>query len=74
MNAVAAYVSLIPGRRALSSFMPQFRNRADQDFFQIWDGRGHPLARSDSSVGRDLRQLCPWSGVARSRSGGPGRP
>jgi two-component system sensor histidine kinase QseC len=37
--------------------MPQFRTRAHQDFFQIWDGRGRTLARSDSSAGRDLPHL-----------------
>jgi signal transduction histidine kinase len=65
MNAVAAYAIAHPGSESITEFMPQFRTRAHQDFFQIWDGRGHPLARSDSSAGRDLPQLASVVGTAR---------
>ncbi len=65
MNAVAAYAVAHPGSESVTEFMPQFRTRAHQDFFQIWDGRGHPLARSDSSAGRDLPQLASAVGAAR---------
>ena len=57
LRAVAAYAAAHPGSESITEFMPQFRTRAHQDFFQIWDGRGRTLARSDSSAGRDLPQL-----------------
>ena len=57
MRAVADYAIAHPGSESVTEFMPQFRTRAHQDFFQIWDGRGRTLARSDSSAGRDLPQL-----------------
>jgi two-component system sensor histidine kinase QseC len=57
MRAVAEYAATNPGRERVSEFMPQFRTRAHQDFFQIWDGAGRTLARSDSSAGRDLPLL-----------------
>ena len=57
MRAVAEYAAAHPGSERITEFMPQFRTRAHQDFFQIWDGRGRTLARSDSSAGRDLPQL-----------------
>jgi two-component system sensor histidine kinase QseC len=43
--------------------MPQFRTRAHQDFFQVWDGNGRTLARSDSSAGRDLPRLAATVGL-----------
>mgnify|MGYP003449190742 FL=1 len=57
MRAVADYATAHPGSESITEFMPQFRTRAHQDFFQIWDGRGRTLARSDSSAGRDLPHL-----------------
>ena len=57
MRAVADYATAHPGSESIAEFMPQFRTRAHQDFFQIWDGRGRTLARSDSSAGRDLPHL-----------------
>jgi two-component system sensor histidine kinase QseC len=57
MWAVAAYAAEHPGREGVTEYMPQFRTRAHQDFFQIWDADGNILARSDSSAGRDLRRL-----------------
>jgi two-component system sensor histidine kinase QseC len=57
MRAVADYAIAHPGSESITEFMPQFRTRAHQDFFQIWDGRGRTLARSDSSAGRDLPHL-----------------
>ena len=54
MTAIAEYAAANPGRERVSEFMPQFRTRAHQDFFQVWDGAGRTLARSDSSAGRDL--------------------
>ena len=57
MRAVAAYAIAHPGSESIAEFMPRFRTRAHQDFFQIWDGRGRTLARSDSSAGRDLPHL-----------------
>lgn len=56
MWAVAAYAAKHPGREEVTEYMPQFRTRAHQDFFQIWDADGRTLARSDSSVGRDLQR------------------
>jgi len=57
MTAIAEYAAANPGRERVSEFMPQFRTRAHQDFFQVWDGAGRTLARSDSSAGRDLRPI-----------------
>jgi two-component system sensor histidine kinase QseC len=56
-RAVAGYAAAHPGSESITEFMPQFRTRAHEDFFQIWDGRGGTLARSDSSAGRDLPRL-----------------
>jgi two-component system sensor histidine kinase QseC len=57
MRAVAEYAAANPGREGVTEYMPQFRTRAHQDFFQVWDGNGRTLARSDSSAGRDLPRL-----------------
>jgi len=64
MTAIAEYAAANPGRERVSEFMPQFRTRAHQDFFQVWDGAGLTLARSDSSAGRDLPHLAAPVGVA----------
>lgn len=64
MTAIAEYAAANPGRERVSEFMPQFRTRAHQDFFQVWDGSGRTLARSDSSAGRDLPLLEAAVGVA----------
>jgi two-component system sensor histidine kinase QseC len=64
MTAIAEYVAANPGRERVSEFLPQFRTRAHQDFFQVWDGAGRTLARSDSSAGRDLPLLRAVVGVA----------
>ena len=57
MRSVAEYAATNPGRESVTEYMPQFRTRAHQDFFQIWDAAGRTLARSDSSAGRDLPRL-----------------
>ena len=57
MSAVAAYAVQHPGGENVAEYMPQFRTRAHEDFFQVWDGRGTTLVRSDSSAGRDLPKL-----------------
>ena len=57
MHAVAEYAVRHAGGENLAEFMPQFRTRAHQDFFQVWDAGGATLARSDSSAGRDLPRL-----------------
>jgi two-component system sensor histidine kinase QseC len=62
--AIAEYAAANPGRERVSEFMPQFRTRAHQDFFQVWDSAGLTLARSDSSAGRDLPLLAASVGVA----------
>lgn len=64
MRAVAEYAAANPGRESVSEYMPQFRTRAHQDFFQVWDGAGRTLARSDSSAGRNLPLLEAAVGVA----------
>src|SRR5512139_3515458 len=63
MTAIAEYAAANPGRERVSEFMPQFRTRAHQDFFQVWDGNGRTLARSDSSAGRDLPKLAATIGL-----------
>lgn len=57
MRAVAEYAAKHPGREGATEYMPQYRTRAHQDFFQIWDAEGRTLARSDSSAGSDLPKL-----------------
>ena len=57
MRAVAEYAAEHPGRENVAEFMPAFRTRSHQDFFQIWDAGGETLVRSDSSAGRDLPRL-----------------
>jgi signal transduction histidine kinase len=57
MSAVAAYAAAHPGSESIAEFMPQYRTRAHQEFFQVWDSRGRTLARADSSAGRDLPRL-----------------
>ena len=57
MRAVASYAVAHPGKESIAEFMPRFRTRAHQDFFQVWDSSGRTLARSDSSSGRDLPRL-----------------
>ena len=57
LRAVAVYVADHPGRESVAEFMPQFRTREHEDFFQVWDGKGESLARSDSSAGKDLPRL-----------------
>jgi signal transduction histidine kinase len=64
MRAIAEYAAANPGRERVSEFMPQFRTRAHEDFFQVWDGAGRTLARSDSSAGRDLHLLTAAVGAA----------
>ena len=63
LNAVTVYVADHPGREGVAEFMPQFRTREHQDFFQVWDGDGKTLARSDSSAGKDLPRLQSAVGV-----------
>jgi signal transduction histidine kinase len=57
MDAIAAYAAAHPGRESIAVYMPQFRTRAHEDFFQVWDSQGRTLARSESSLGRDLPRL-----------------
>ena len=57
MGAVAAYAAAHPGEESVAEFMPRFRTRTHQDFFQVWDARSRTLARSDSSAGHDLPRL-----------------
>ena len=57
LRAVATYVADHPGRESVAEFMPQYRTREHEDFFQVWDDEGESLARSDSSAGKDLPRL-----------------
>jgi two-component system sensor histidine kinase QseC len=63
LNAVSVYVADHPGRESVAEFMPQFRTREHEDFFQVWDDEGDTLARSDSSAGKDLPRLRSAVGV-----------
>ena len=54
LDGIAEFAVANPGREDTAEFDPEFRARAHQDFFQVWDGEGRVLARSDSSAGRDL--------------------
>jgi two-component system sensor histidine kinase QseC len=57
MAAVSAYVIEHPGRESVAEFMPQFRTRQHEAYFQVWDDAGRTLAKSDSSGGKDLPRL-----------------
>jgi len=67
MWEVADYAAKHPGQEGATEYMPQFRTRAHQDFFQIWDANGRTLARSDSSAGRDLQRLPSTAAAATYR-------
>jgi two-component system sensor histidine kinase QseC len=54
MEAVSAYVIEHPGKERVAEFMPQFRTREHEAYFQVWDDAGTTLAKSDSSGGKDL--------------------
>jgi two-component system sensor histidine kinase QseC len=64
MQGIAEYAAANPGTEKVTEFMPQFRTRTHEDFFQIWDAAGRTLARSDSSAGRDLQRLPSVVGTA----------
>lgn len=64
-RAIAEYAAAHAGRESVAELMPQFRTRAHEDFFQVWDAAGHTLARSDSSIGKDLPRLEGANGVPR---------
>jgi two-component system sensor histidine kinase QseC len=57
MQAVSAYVIEHPGKESVAEFMPQFRTREHEAYFQVWDAAGRTLAKSDSSGGKDLPRL-----------------
>ena len=62
MQAVSAYVIEHPGKESVAEFMPQFRTREHEAYFQVWDAAGRTLAKSDSSGGKDLPRLDGASG------------
>lgn len=62
LHGVAHYAAAHPGEESVAEFMPEFRTRAHEDFFQVWDHAGRTLARSDSSSGRDLPMLAAAAG------------
>jgi len=63
LHGVAHYAAAHPGEESVVEFMPEFRTRAHEDFFQVWDRSGRTLARSDSSSGRDLPPLAAVAGA-----------
>jgi signal transduction histidine kinase len=62
LDGIAEFARENPGREDTAEFDPEFRARAHQDFFQVWNGNGKVLARSDSSGGRDLPLPTPGTG------------
>jgi len=54
LQSLAEFAAANPGRESEVELLIEFRSAAHQDFFQIWDSRGRTLARSASSLGRDL--------------------
>lgn len=64
LDGIAEFAVANPGREDTAEFDPEFRARAHQDYFQVWDGEGRVLARSDSSAGRDLP--IPAAGAGRT--------
>jgi two-component system sensor histidine kinase QseC len=63
MRALAAYALNNPGDEGIAEFMPEFRTQHHENYFQIWDGAGHVLARAESGGGRDLPKLDARMGV-----------
>lgn len=59
LEALADFAASHPGREDEVELLIEFRSAAHQDFFQIWDSRGSTLARSASSLGRDLPRPTP---------------
>ena len=55
-QALALYLGASGGGASapIETLMPQFRDQAHEEFYQVWDGHGAVLARSASSRGRDL--------------------
>lgn len=53
-QSLVEYAAANPGRESEVELLIEFRSAAHQDFFQVWDGNGRTLARSESSAGRDL--------------------
>lgn len=54
VESLADFVVANPGREDTAEFDPEFRAKAHEDFFQVWDAQREVLARSASSRGRDL--------------------
>jgi two-component system sensor histidine kinase QseC len=54
VQSLVEYAAANPGRESEVELLIEFRSAAHQDFFQVWDGSGRTLARSESSAGRDL--------------------
>jgi len=54
--ALAEFAAQHPGGESAADEMLEFRSKAHEDFFEIRDGAGRLLARSESSAGRDLAQ------------------
>jgi two-component system sensor histidine kinase QseC len=67
LDGIAEFALENPGREDTAEFDPEFRARAHQDYFQVWDGTGRVLARSDSSRGRDL----PFKALVPGRTTAP---
>lgn len=59
--ALADFATLHPGAESAADEMLEFRSKAHEDYFEIRDGRGGLLARSESSAGRDLDPPPPGS-------------
>jgi signal transduction histidine kinase len=57
MQSLAAYAVKNPGAEGIAEFMPEFRTRQHENFFQIWDAAGHVLARADSGAGREMPRM-----------------
>jgi len=53
-ESLVDFVIAHPGGESAAEFDPEFRAKAHEDFFQVWDTQGQVLARSDSSAGRDI--------------------
>ena len=56
LGSLGDFAARNPGRESTADHMLEFRSQAHEDYFEIRDARGRLLARSASSVGRDLQQ------------------
>lgn len=56
LDSLGEFAAMHPGHESTADNMLEFRSQAHEDYFEIRDAQGHLLARSASSLGRDLQR------------------